>query len=78
VPVVALFRAQVERLSVPVWSDRISQRAVFLDSLAAGASAAKATAMAACKLEIARLWSANDRSVDAVNRAQVDAGSKAA
>jgi hypothetical protein len=39
VPVVALSRAQVERLSVPVWSDRISQRAASLDSLAGGASA---------------------------------------
>jgi hypothetical protein len=39
VPVVALSRAQVERLSVPVWSDRISQRAAFLDTLAGGASA---------------------------------------
>ena len=77
-PAVALSRAQFERLSVPVWSGQISQRAAFLGSLAAGASAGESNGDAACKLEIARLWSAIERSVGAINRAQADAASKAA
>jgi hypothetical protein len=52
-PAVALSRAQFERLSVPVWSGQISQRAAFLGSLAAGASAGEANGDSACKLEIA-------------------------
>jgi chromosome partitioning protein len=77
-PAVALSRAQFQRLSVPVWSGQISQRAAFLGSLAAGASAGESNGDAACKLEIARLWSAIERSVDAINRAQADAAGKAA
>ena len=73
-PAVALSRAQFERLSVPVWSGQISQRAAFLGSLAAGASAGEANGDSACKLEIARLWSAIERSVDAINRAQAGTG----
>jgi chromosome partitioning protein len=73
-PAVALSRAQFERLSVPVWSGQISQRTAFLGSLAAGASAGEGNGDSACKLEIARLWSAIERSVDAINRAQAGAG----
>ena len=75
-PAVALSRAQFERLSVPVWSGQISQRAAFLGSLAAGASAGEIYGDSACKVEIARLWSAIERSVAAINRAQ--AGSRTA
>ena len=77
-PAVALSRAQFERLSVPVWSGQISQRAAFLGSLAAGASAGEIYGDSACKVEIARLWSAIERSVGAINRAQADAAGKAA
>jgi hypothetical protein len=77
-PAVALSRAQFERLSVPVWSGQISQRAAFLGSLAAGASASEIYGDSACKVEIARLWSAIERSVGAINRAQADAAGKAA
>jgi hypothetical protein len=73
-PAVALSRAQFERLSVPVWSGQISQRAAFLGSLAAGASVGEIYGDSACKVEIARLWSAIERSVDVINRAQSDAG----
>jgi chromosome partitioning protein len=73
-PAVALSRAQFERLSVPVWSGQISQRAAFLGSLAAGASAGESNGDAACKQEIARLWSAIERSVEAINRAQAGPG----
>jgi chromosome partitioning protein len=72
-PAVALSRAQFERLSAPVWSGQISQRAAFLGSLAAGASAGEVYGDSACKVEIARLWSAIERSVDAINRAQAHA-----
>ena len=52
--------------------DALSKEAVH------GASAAEINGDAACKLEIARLWSAIERSVDAINRAQADAAGKAA
>src|SRR5262249_48331026 len=74
VPAVALSRAQFERLSIPVWSGQISQRTAFLGSLAAGASAGESNNDSACKLEIARLWSAIERSVEAINRAQAGPG----
>jgi chromosome partitioning protein len=77
-PAVALSRAQFERLSVPIWSGQISQRTAFLGSLALGASAGEIYGDSACKVEIARLWSAIERSVEAINRAQVDAAGKAA
>jgi chromosome partitioning protein len=73
-PTVALSRAQFELLAVPVWSGQISQRAAFLGSLAAGSSAGEVHGDSACKMEIARLWSAVARSVDAINRAQAGAG----
>ena len=52
----------------------ISQRTAFLGSLAAGASAGESHGDSACKVEIARLWSAIERSVEAINCAQADAG----
>jgi chromosome partitioning protein len=73
-PTVALSRAQFELLAVPVWSGQISQRAAYLGSLAAGASAGEVHGDAACKMEIARLWSAVERSVEAINLAQAGAG----
>jgi chromosome partitioning protein len=73
-PAVALSRAQFELLAVPVWSGQISQRTAFLGSLAAGASAGEVHGDAACKTEIARLWSAVERSVDAINSAQAGHG----
>jgi hypothetical protein len=62
-PAVGLSRAQFERLSV----------AAFLGSLAAGASAGEIYGVSACKMEIDRLWSAIERSVEAINRAQTTA-----
>jgi chromosome partitioning protein len=73
-PAVALSRAEFERLSIPVWSGQVSQRAAFMGSLAAGASAAETTGDPACSTEIARLWSAIDRSVAAINAAHTAAG----
>jgi chromosome partitioning protein len=73
-PAVARSRAEFKRLSGPVWSGQISQRAAFLGSLAAGASAGELYGDSACKVEIARLWSAIERSVEAVHRAHATAG----
>jgi len=68
-PAVALSRAEFDRLSVPVWSGQISQRTAFLGSLASGASAGELQGDPACRTEIARLWSAIERSVQAINSA---------
>jgi chromosome partitioning protein len=73
-PAVALSRAEFDRLTIPVWSGQISQRAAFMGSLAAGASSAEQNGDPACSAEIARLWSAIDRSVAAINAAHGIAG----
>jgi len=68
-PAVALTRAEFDRLSIPVWSGQISQRTALLGSLAAGASAGELHGDPACRVEIAGLWSAIERSVEAINGA---------
>src|SRR5260370_433164 len=68
-PAVALTRAEFDRLSIPVWSGQISQRTAFLGSLAAGASAGEFNGDPTCRTEIAGLWSAIERSVEAINGA---------
>jgi chromosome partitioning protein len=73
---VSLSRAQFDRLSIPVWGGQISQRAGFLGSLAAGASAGEVCGDTACKTEIARLWSAIERSVEVINLAQAAHGNR--
>jgi chromosome partitioning protein len=73
-PAVALSRARFDELAIPVWSGQISQRAGFLVSLAAGASAGEIDGDSACKTEVARLWSAVERSVEAINLAHAGAG----
>jgi hypothetical protein len=67
---VALSRAELSRLSGPVWSGQISQRAAFLSSLAGGASAGEIDSDPNCRTEIAGLWSAIERSVEAINNAR--------
>ena len=66
---VALTRTEFDRLSIPVWSGQITQRTAFLGSLAAGASAGEFNGDPACRIEIAALWSAIERSVEAINSA---------
>jgi chromosome partitioning protein len=73
-PAVAQSRVELERLGIPVWSGQISQRAGFLVSLAVGASAGEVGPDSAAATEIARLWSAVERSVEAINGAH--AGTK--
>lgn len=68
-PAVALTRAEFERLSIPVWSGQISQRTALLGSLAAGGSAGELNGDPACRIEVAGLWSAIERSVAAINGA---------
>ena len=69
-PAVALSRAEFDRLSIPVWSGQISQRTALMGSLAAGASAGELHGDPACRIEIAGLWSAIERSVEAINGAE--------
>jgi len=69
-PAVTQSRAELDRQLIPVWSGQISQRAGFVASLSVGASASEMYADSAAGMEIARLWSAIARSVEAINAAQ--------
>jgi len=77
-PAVAQSRAELERSLIPVWSGQISQRAGFVSSLAAGASAGEMFSDSAAGAEITRLWSAVSRSVEAINSARSVSGPVAA
>jgi chromosome partitioning protein len=68
-PLVAQSRAFLNRHEIPVWSGQISQRAGLALTLAAGASACELEPDSAAAAEIAGLWSAIERSVDAINAA---------
>jgi chromosome partitioning protein len=72
---VAVSRTELERLSIPVWSGQIAQRAAFLTSLAVGASAGEVSTDPNCTAEIGTLWSAIERSVQAINAAWAASGS---
>jgi chromosome partitioning protein len=72
-PAVALSRAELDRLTIPVWSGQISHRAAYLTSLAAGASAGELAPDSLARHEIARLWSAVERSVEAIHGAHAAA-----
>jgi chromosome partitioning protein len=74
-PAVTQSRAELDKLSIPVWSGQISHRAGYMGSLAAGASAGEADPNSAAGIEIARLWSAVERSVQAINAASAAASS---
>ena len=64
-------------MQIPVWSGQISQRAGFQSTLAAGASAAEIGPNTAAGVEIAKLWSAVERSVEAINAARFAPGAPA-
>jgi chromosome partitioning protein len=72
-PAVLHSRAELDKLTIPVWSGQISQRASYMVSLAAGASVGEMQSDSAAATEIARLWSAIERSVDAINGRKVGA-----
>src|SRR5262250_617768 len=71
-PAVALSRSELDRLAIPTWSGQISHRAAYLTSLAAGASAGELAPDSPARNEIARLWSAVERSVAAIHGAQTN------
>ena len=73
-PVVAQARAHLDGLAIPVWSGQISQRAGYAMTLAAGLSANEVAPNSAAAVEIARLWTAIERSVEAINNAHARAG----
>jgi chromosome partitioning protein len=73
-PAVGQSRARLEALGIPVWSRQISQRAGYMASLAAGFSAGEVAPDSAAGQEIARLWSAIERSVAAIRGAHEGAG----
>jgi chromosome partitioning protein len=70
-PAVTQSRAFFDNLGIPVWSGQISQRAGYVFTLAAGASVCEVTPESLAAAEIARLWSAVERSVAAINQARV-------
>lgn len=75
-PAVARSRAWLDKNGIPVWSGQISQRAGFVLSLAHGASAGEGDTRSLGAAEIAKLWAAVEKSVEAVNAAR--AGTAAA
>jgi len=72
-PAVALSRAELDRLAIPTWSGQISHRAAYLASLAVGSSVGELAADSPARNEIARLWSAVERSVAAIHGAHAAA-----
>jgi chromosome partitioning protein len=69
-PAVASSRAKLDALGIPVWSGQISQRTGYMASLAAGFSVGEVAPDSAAGQEVARLWSAIERSVAAIRGAQ--------
>jgi len=69
-PAVTQSRAYFDSLGIPVWSGQISQRAGYVLTLAAGASVCEIAPESVARSEVARLWSAVERSVAAVNEAR--------
>jgi chromosome partitioning protein len=72
-PAVVASRTYLDSQAIPVWSGQISQRASFGVTLAAGASSGEADSRSLAAAEIARLWTAVERSVAAVNAAHATA-----
>ncbi len=68
-PIVAQSRDFLDRHQVPVWAGQISHRASFALTLAVGGSAREHSPNTPAAAEIGALWSAIERSVEAVNAA---------
>ncbi len=71
---VAQSRTYLDGLGIPVWAGQISQRAGFQSTLAAGASAAEIGPHTAAGGEVAALWHAVERSIEAINAAAFEPG----
>jgi chromosome partitioning protein len=76
-PIVAQSRAELDALGIPVWAGQVSQRAGFQSTLAAGASATEIGPQTAAAFEIASLWNAISRSLDAISAATFAPGEAA-
>ena len=72
-PAVAQSRAFFDKLGIPVWAGQISQRAGYVLTLAAGASICELTPDSVATSEVARLWTAVERSVAAIHDAHTAA-----
>ena len=72
-PMVAHSRAFLDKHGIPVWHGQISQRTAYALTLAAGASACELAPESAAAAEVAGLWSAVERSVEAINAAHAAA-----
>jgi len=70
-------RNYFDERQIPVWAGQISQRAGYQSTLAAGASAAEIGPSTPAGAEIAQLWSAIERSIEAINAAQFTPGAAA-
>ena len=69
-PAVVHARTWLEKSKIPVWSGQVSQRAGFVLSLSHGVSAGEDNARSLGAAEIAKLWNAVEKSVEAVNAAR--------
>jgi cellulose biosynthesis protein BcsQ len=68
-PSVAEARAYFDKLRIPVWGGQISHRASYAQALAAGAGAREWDPDSAAAAEVARLWSAIEKSIKAIRGA---------
>ncbi len=68
-PIVAQARTGLNNLKVPVWGGQITSRTSLALSLASGAGAEEFAPESSGAAEIARLWSAIEKSVKAINGA---------
>ncbi len=73
-PVVTQARGQLDRLAIPVWAGQITQRVGLALALGAGTGINEAEPGSAAAAELARLWSAVERSVAAINGAHPGGG----
>lgn len=73
-PFVTEARQAITQLNVPVWAGQITNRAVYALALAAGEGAKEYEAQSQAATEVARLWTAIERSVKAIHGAYHSAG----
>ena len=77
-PPVAQARAYLDHEGTPVFAGQISHRAAFSFTLAAGGSVAETDEGSLAAAEIAKLWSAVEKSVAAIKTAYADAAAAVA
>ena len=73
-PMVAQARTSLAALQIPVWGGQITQRGHFSMALSEGEGAKEYAAASNAAAEIARLWSAIEKSIKAVHGARDGAG----